>query len=174
MKPISKLEFEFEREKLSDDDVQELIYREILEYHPQMLQEYLQGKDHISFMYLRGVHQSIVLRRKYASLPRERICNDDTDNNDQSIKHITTSANRASLQSPTDLQGTTELECTNQNVSGTTEYANQNVLGIPKASDKPTQNGRRTLKNESIGASRCVGVIRKPHGVHREVQKLVA
>ncbi|KAK1301548.1 Mitogen-activated protein kinase 15 [Acorus calamus] len=40
---ISKLEFEFERRKLTKDDVRELIYREILEYHPQMLQEYLRG-----------------------------------------------------------------------------------------------------------------------------------
>ncbi|KAL4282093.1 hypothetical protein GQ457_03G010050 [Hibiscus cannabinus] len=153
-----------------------------------MLQEYLQGKDHISFMYPSGDDQyrqqfaclecknerGIVLLRKYASLPRERVCNDDTDNSDQSIKRTAASANRASLQSPTELQGSRELECGNQNVSGTTEYANQNVSGTPKASGKPTQNGRRLLKSESIGASRCVGVIRKPHGVHREVQKLVA
>ncbi|XVE74704.1 hypothetical protein DITRI_Ditri12bG0038700 [Diplodiscus trichospermus] len=54
MKPISKFEFEFERRKLAEDDVRELIYREILEYHPQMLQECLQGKDQISFMYQRS------------------------------------------------------------------------------------------------------------------------
>ncbi|XP_006367948.1 mitogen-activated protein kinase 9-like isoform X2 [Solanum tuberosum] len=34
--PISKLEFEFEQGKLAKD-VRELIYLEILEYHPQML-----------------------------------------------------------------------------------------------------------------------------------------
>ncbi|KAG5065971.1 hypothetical protein JHK86_009702 [Glycine max] len=49
--PISKLEFEFERRKLTKDDVRELIYGEILEYHPQMLQEYLRGGDQTSFMY---------------------------------------------------------------------------------------------------------------------------
>ncbi|KAL2934167.1 Mitogen-activated protein kinase 8, partial [Bienertia sinuspersici] len=49
--PISKLEFEFERRKIVKDDVRELIYREILEYHPQMLQEYLRGQDQTSFMY---------------------------------------------------------------------------------------------------------------------------
>ncbi|KAH7658634.1 Mitogen-activated protein kinase protein [Dioscorea alata] len=48
--PISKLEFEFERRKLTKDDVRELIYREILEYHPQMLQEYLQ----VELIVLRG------------------------------------------------------------------------------------------------------------------------
>lgn len=79
--PISKLEFEFERRKLAKDDVRELIYREvglpayymvywsgelflildtsvsskqILEYHPQMLQEYLRGGEQTSgFMYPR-------------------------------------------------------------------------------------------------------------------------
>jgi hypothetical protein len=41
--PISKLAFEFERRKLTVDEVRELIYREILEYHPQMLADYLAG-----------------------------------------------------------------------------------------------------------------------------------
>ena len=41
--PVSKLAFEFERRKLAPDDVRELIYREILEYHPQMLAEHLAG-----------------------------------------------------------------------------------------------------------------------------------
>ncbi|XP_039046217.1 mitogen-activated protein kinase 9-like isoform X2 [Hibiscus syriacus] len=50
--PISKLEFEFKRRKLAKDDVRELIYREILEYHPQMLQEYLRSGDQTNFMYL--------------------------------------------------------------------------------------------------------------------------
>ncbi|CAH8375894.1 unnamed protein product [Eruca vesicaria subsp. sativa] len=35
--PIPKLEFEFERRKIMKEDVRELIYKEILEYHPQML-----------------------------------------------------------------------------------------------------------------------------------------
>lgn len=34
--PISKLAFEFDRRKLTMDDVRELIYREVLEYHPQV------------------------------------------------------------------------------------------------------------------------------------------
>ncbi|MBA0806491.1 hypothetical protein Gohar_005942, partial [Gossypium harknessii] len=51
--PISKLEFEFERRKLAKDDVRELIYREILEYHPTMLQEYLRGGEQTSFLYPR-------------------------------------------------------------------------------------------------------------------------
>lgn len=34
--PVSKLAFEFERRKLVVEEVRELIYREILEYHPQV------------------------------------------------------------------------------------------------------------------------------------------
>ncbi|KAI3680358.1 hypothetical protein L2E82_50410 [Cichorium intybus] len=34
----------FERWRLTENDVRELIYREILEYHPQMFQEYLHGE----------------------------------------------------------------------------------------------------------------------------------
>ncbi|PSC71749.1 Mitogen-activated kinase 17 [Micractinium conductrix] len=41
--PISKLAFEFERRKLVVEEVRELIYREILEYHPQMLADFLAG-----------------------------------------------------------------------------------------------------------------------------------
>ncbi|CAN6969045.1 unnamed protein product [Brassica oleracea var. botrytis] len=51
--PISKLEFDFERKKLTKDDVRELIYQEILEYHPRMLEEYKRCGDQLSFMYPR-------------------------------------------------------------------------------------------------------------------------
>lgn len=125
--------------------------------------------------------RGILLQRKYTSLPRwitgifsylqflginacfyytgydllflrERVCNEDTD--DQSKKRTVASANRATLQSPAKLQGSGELEC-----------ANPNVSGIHKASAKPTRSARRLLRSDSISASRCVGVIRKPHEV---------
>ncbi|XP_057805973.1 mitogen-activated protein kinase 15-like [Salvia miltiorrhiza] len=49
--PVTKMEFEFERRRITKDDVRELIYREILEYHPKMLKEHLDGAEPTSFMY---------------------------------------------------------------------------------------------------------------------------
>jgi len=51
--PVTKMEFEFERRRVTKEDVRELIYREILEYHPKMLKEYLEGSEPTSFMYPR-------------------------------------------------------------------------------------------------------------------------
>ncbi|CAA3025589.1 mitogen-activated kinase 15-like [Olea europaea subsp. europaea] len=49
--PFTKLEFEFERRRITKVDVRELIYREILEYHPKMLREHLDGAERTGFMY---------------------------------------------------------------------------------------------------------------------------
>ncbi|KAK4354385.1 hypothetical protein RND71_026579 [Anisodus tanguticus] len=147
--PISKLEFEFEKRKLAKDDVRELIYREILEYHPQMLQEYLSGGDQISgFMYPSGVdrfkrqfahleeHQgkgerSTPLQRQHASLPRERVPapKDDTSsqNNDCEKRTVLTT-----LQSP----------------PAQSEGSDNSLVG----------SARSLLKSASISASKCVVV----------------
>jgi len=86
--PISKVAFEFERRKLGTEEVRELIYREILEYHPQMLADYLAGGSRQpNFVYPSGVEN---FKRQFAhleaggkgahhalgqatSLPRERV-----------------------------------------------------------------------------------------------------
>lgn len=49
--PISKLAFEFERRKLVIDEVRELIYREVLEYHPNVLGDFLSGGRLPNFAY---------------------------------------------------------------------------------------------------------------------------
>lgn len=49
--PVSKMEFEFERRRITKEDVRELIYREILEYHPKMLKEFLEGSEPTGFLY---------------------------------------------------------------------------------------------------------------------------
>ena len=53
--PVTKLEFEFERRRITKEDIRELIYREILEYHPNMLREFLEGTESTGFMYPRCV-----------------------------------------------------------------------------------------------------------------------
>ncbi|KAI4970961.1 hypothetical protein ZWY2020_001875 [Hordeum vulgare] len=155
--PISKLEFEFERRKVTKDDVRELIYREILEYHPQMLEEYMKGGDQISFLYPSGVdrfkrqfahleehyskgERGSPLQRKHASLPRQRVGASNDSNNEQHISDQEMSAEpdahgAVSPQKPQDAPG-----------------VGQNGLS-------PTSLSSRTyLKALSIRASKCVGV----------------
>jgi len=62
--PVSKLAFEFERRKLSTEEVRELIYREILEYHPQMLSDYERG-HHLNLSYPSAVDN---FKRQFAYL----------------------------------------------------------------------------------------------------------
>ncbi|KAK3134758.1 hypothetical protein QOZ80_5BG0410370 [Eleusine coracana subsp. coracana] len=140
--PISKLEFEFEKRKLGKDDVRELIYREILEYHPQMLQEYLRGGDQnqMSFMYPSGVdrfkRQFVHLEegkpkgeknspqlRQNVSLPRERVMGNKHGDSEYCINV----GDKASHASVTD--------------------------GI----NQPLLSARSLLKSESISASKCIG-----------------
>jgi len=156
--PISKLEFEFERRKLAKDDVRELIYREILEYHPQMLQEYLRGGDQTSFMYPSGVdrfkrqfahleehygkgEKSSPLQRQHASLPRERVSapkgESTSDNSDQTVLSVATTLESPPKQS----QGSENSQANLQN-------------GL----SKPNYSARSLLKSASISASKCIGV----------------
>ncbi|XP_020216206.1 mitogen-activated protein kinase 9 [Cajanus cajan] len=154
--PISKLEFEFERRKLTKDDVRELIYREILEYHPQMLEEYLRGGEQTSFMYPSGVdrfkrqfahleehygkgdrsgERSTPLLRQHASLPRERVPA-PKDENDQNNENA-----GANLQSP---PGSESID------SGNSDAQN--------GPSRPNCSARSLLKSASISGSKCIGV----------------
>jgi len=135
--PISKFEFEFERRKLARDDVRELIYRETLEYHPQMLQEFLGGGDKANFVYPSGVdrfkrqfahleesaakgEKTSPQLRQHASLPRERV-NDSSD----------------------DLEKPSADYCIRLHVR------------------EPLSSTRNFLKSESISASQCVVIKQK-------------
>ncbi|GKB75583.1 hypothetical protein Tco_0942478 [Tanacetum coccineum] len=59
--PVTKMEFEFEQRRITNEDVRELIYREILEYHPSMVKELIDGAEPTGFMYPRS-------EAKYSSL----------------------------------------------------------------------------------------------------------
>ncbi|KAL6006886.1 hypothetical protein ACLOJK_032382 [Asimina triloba] len=165
--PISKLEFEFERRKLTKEDVRELIYREILEYHPQMLQEYLCGGDQTGFMYPSGVdrfkrqfahleehyskgERSTPLQRQHASLPRERVCTSNEDVADQNNgfeKRTAASVARTTLQSPP-----------RSNISEGLEHAHLGASTTANGLNKPNCSARSLLKSASISGSKCVVV----------------
>ncbi|KAM7249981.1 hypothetical protein ACFE04_021864 [Oxalis oulophora] len=87
---ISKMEFEFERRRVTKEDIRELIYREILEYHPQLLKDYMNGSEGTSFLYPSAIGQFrsqfayleenggrngpvIPPERKHVSLPRSTV-----------------------------------------------------------------------------------------------------
>ncbi|KAK3430407.1 hypothetical protein EUGRSUZ_E02127 [Eucalyptus grandis] len=55
--PITKMEFEFERRRVTKEDIRELIFREILEYHPQLLKDYMNGTERTNFLYPSAVDQ---------------------------------------------------------------------------------------------------------------------
>ncbi|KAE9614826.1 hypothetical protein Lal_00035967 [Lupinus albus] len=88
--PITKMEFEFERRRVTKEEIRELIFREILEFHPQLLKDYTNGTERTNFLYPSAVDQfkkqfahleenggksSLVmpLERKHVSLPRSTI-----------------------------------------------------------------------------------------------------
>ncbi|GAU12027.1 hypothetical protein TSUD_196510, partial [Trifolium subterraneum] len=92
--PVSKMEFEFERRRVTKEDVRELIYRETLEYHPKMLKEHLEGAEPTGFMYPSAVDHFkkqfayleehygkggtiSPLDRQHASLPRQCVLYSD-------------------------------------------------------------------------------------------------
>ncbi|KAG2717570.1 hypothetical protein I3843_03G183100 [Carya illinoinensis] len=93
--PITKMEFEFERRKVTKEDIRELIFREILEYHPQLLKDYMNGTERANFLYPSAVDQFrkqfayleengnksgpvLPLERKHVSLPRSTIVHSST------------------------------------------------------------------------------------------------
>ncbi|XP_044503853.1 mitogen-activated protein kinase 20-like isoform X2 [Mangifera indica] len=63
--PISKMEFEFERRRVTKEDIRELIFREILEYHPQLLKDCMNGTERTNFLYPSAIDQ---FRKQFAHL----------------------------------------------------------------------------------------------------------
>lgn len=145
--PISKLEFEFERRKLAKDDVRELIYREILEYHPQMLQEYLRGGDQTNFVYPSGVDR---FKRRFAHLEEGGAKGEKTS--PQLRQH-------ASLPRERVIGNGDELESSNADYCIKLHVGEQpGHASVTDGLSKPLLNARNLLKSESISASQCVVV----------------
>ncbi|CAN1297182.1 Mitogen-activated protein kinase 15 [Linum perenne] len=169
--PISKLEFEFERRRLTRDGVRELIYREILEYHPEMLNEYLQGIDQTHFMYPSGVDWC---KEQFASLE------DDSGESDRNSpvhrKHATSlprdakpNSNSATRAATVQTQSPPREQ---QAADESTPSAKGNVTVSKQMSSSgnsitPTCSiGRSLLKSDSMCASRCIGVVGSDRQVH--------
>ncbi|KAI0491714.1 hypothetical protein KFK09_025974 [Dendrobium nobile] len=157
---ISKLEFEFERRKLNKDDVRELIYREILEYHPKMLEEYLHGGEQISFMYPSGVdrfkrqfahleenyckgEKNTLLQRQHASLPRERIYvpKDEVPDHNKDFEKSVDFVAQTAVQSPPRCNQSNGPNC---------------ELDIQADLNKPNCSSCNFHKSASISASKSV------------------
>ncbi|KAL2571570.1 hypothetical protein GLYMA_17G018800v4 [Glycine max] len=111
--PVTKIEFEFERHRITKEDVRELIYREILEYHPKMLKEHLEGAEPTGFMYPSAVDhfkkQFAYLEehygkggtvtppeRQHASLPRS--CVLYSDNSRPNMAEVADDISRCSIK----------------------------------------------------------------------------
>ncbi|KAI0492577.1 hypothetical protein KFK09_026850 [Dendrobium nobile] len=93
--PITKMEFEFERRRVTKEDIRELIFHEILEYHPQLLKDYINGTERSNFLYPSAVDHfkrqfahleenggknapTVPLERKHISLPRPTVLHSTT------------------------------------------------------------------------------------------------
>ncbi|KAL5222574.1 hypothetical protein ABZP36_027287 [Zizania latifolia] len=148
--PISKLEFEFERRKLAKDDVRELIYREILEYHPQMMQKYLCGGDQSNFMYPSGVDR---FKRQFAHL-EDRVAQGDKTS-PQLRQHVSLPRERV-LGSGDEPEQPNADYCIKLHVDEQPAHAS-----VTDGVNKPLLNARNLLKSESIGASKCVVIKQK-------------
>ncbi|PHT60103.1 Mitogen-activated protein kinase 16 [Capsicum baccatum] len=114
--PVTKMEFEFERRRITKEDVRELIYREILEYHPKMLKEFLEGQEPTGFMYPSAVDkfkkQFAYLEEHYgkggaavpperqhsSSLPRCRPCVLYSDNSVQNPVEVANDLSKCSIK----------------------------------------------------------------------------
>ena len=64
--PVSKLAFDFDRRKLTVEEVRELIYLEILEYHPSALAAYQSGEP-------LKLHAMLLLEQAFCALSALRL-----------------------------------------------------------------------------------------------------
>ncbi|KAL0380860.1 UNVERIFIED_CONTAM: Mitogen-activated protein kinase [Sesamum angustifolium] len=147
---ISKFEFEFERRKLTKDDVRELIYREQTDLGVSSPDAPgvppWRGPDSL----YPGKADKPPLRRRYASLPRERVCgliDEDHDQNSDSTNQTVAVIPRPCLVSPKK-----PLDVKASEISNTGTKTKRNDCRQSSCS------ARCLLRSDSISASKCIGV----------------
>ncbi|CAN6906189.1 unnamed protein product, partial [Brassica oleracea] len=148
--PISKLEFDFERKKLNKDDVRELIYREILEYHPQMLEEYKRGGDQLSFMYASGVDR---FKRQFAHLEENQ---GKPGAGAGGGRSTAMHRHHASLPRVPAQSGETAEE--SSDVERRAAAAVASTLESEEPDNGRGYSARSLMKSSSISGSKCIGV----------------
>uniref|UniRef100_A0A0E0N9G1 non-specific serine/threonine protein kinase n=1 Tax=Oryza rufipogon TaxID=4529 RepID=A0A0E0N9G1_ORYRU len=161
--PVSKFEFEFERRKLTKDDVREMIYREILEYHPQMLQEYIRGGEQISFLY-----PSLLILRRTTAEEKEvppcgdsmHLCQDSSNQDSDNEERRAISSIARTMISPPRSQ----------------EKGKNRASAYPNGIINLNSNPKIYLKSASISASTCI--IRgnkgpKENGISEDMEEVV-
>ncbi|KAF2309096.1 hypothetical protein GH714_000441 [Hevea brasiliensis] len=141
--PISKLEFEFERRKLAKDD--------ILEYHPQMLQEYLRGGEQTSFMYPSGVDR---FKRQFAHL--EEHYGKGEKGNPVLRHHASLPRQRVPVPKEETSEKNNDIE--RETSTSVTTNDSENATVTQNGSSKANDSARSLLKSASISASKCIGM----------------
>ncbi|KAG6391618.1 hypothetical protein SASPL_149375 [Salvia splendens] len=186
---ISKFEFEFERRKLTKEDVRELIYREqtdlgvsspdapgvppwrgsdslyvskeitvvvtlILSSKLESLW-FFSGVDQFKQQFFRlegqaGKAGRLPMRRRYASLPRERVCGliDDEPDQSDSRSRAVVPVPRPALRSPKNSLDIKRSEAPNASAKARPTNDHKTLC----------YSARCLLRSDSISASKCIGV----------------
>uniref|UniRef100_A0A0E0A9J4 mitogen-activated protein kinase n=1 Tax=Oryza glumipatula TaxID=40148 RepID=A0A0E0A9J4_9ORYZ len=144
--PIPKMEFEFECRRATKEDIKELIFQEILEYHPQLLKEHISGTERPNFHHLSVVDQfrkqftqveenlngsgaAVSLQRKHSSLPRSTIVHSAAIPA-KDYKHVASSSTKLAVDGSwnTQIQG-----------------VHANIAGEPSTIVRPAVSSERSL-----------------------------
>ncbi|GER29136.1 mitogen-activated protein kinase [Striga asiatica] len=174
---ISKLEFEFERRRVTKEDIRELIFREILEYHPQLLKDYMARNGGTSFLYPSAIGHFktqfayleenagksgpvIPPERKHVSLPRSTV-NSNTIPPKAQLYASAFDNRKAIAEAPTVLGAPDSISCNMPNISRPPPRAPNTKPGrvvgpilpyekVWKVNDSSSYDGVHILPSQSI------------------------
>ncbi|KAI4388239.1 hypothetical protein MLD38_000586 [Melastoma candidum] len=191
---LSKSEFEFERRRVTKEDVRELLYQEILEYHPQLRKDYINGTAGSNFLYPSATGQFrrqivhleehgarsapvIPLERKHASLPRPSVHSRGLTANSQ--PNVTSRDSRQTYGETSTSRKASDAVLTSRTAAGPPpRVPNANSGGVvgPALS---RDGGRWSIKDSPEGRDTCGSgefptqplsqpIVNSPHGMIRE------